>query len=249
MTFPTVTEVDTDVRVVIVDDHGLLAQSLVFALRAEGLPVERCREISAEAITDAVHRTHPDLVLLDLDIGGELGSSLSLIPALIDQNAKVVMLTGVTDRVRLAQCVQAGAVGIIAKSEPFETLIDGVKQALETQTLLSPGQREEHLAELRRHGAAERERLELFEQLTRREAQVLSALLDGMTADQIASEWVVAISTVRSQIRNLLVKLGVNSQLSAVVMAQKAGWSGGEQWGHVRGHRDPSSNRGRSPQF
>jgi DNA-binding NarL/FixJ family response regulator len=229
MTSSTVTETSTDVRVVIVDDHGLLAQSLVFALRAEGLPVERCREISAEAITGAVHRARPDLVLLDLDIGGELGSSLSLIPSLTDQDTKVVMLTGVTDRIRLAQCVQAGAVGIIAKSEPFETLIDGVKQALRAGTLLSPNEREEHLSELRRHGVSEQQRLELFEQLTRREAQVLLALLDGMTAEQIAEEWVVAMSTVRSQIRNLLVKLGVKSQLSAVVMAQKAGWAGCEE--------------------
>jgi DNA-binding NarL/FixJ family response regulator len=228
MTFPTVTEVDTDVRVVIVDDHGLLAQSLVFALRAEGLPVERCREISAEAITDAVNRARPELVLLDLDIGGELRTSLSLIPSLTDQDTKVVMLTGVTDHIRLAQCVAAGAVGIIAKSEPFETLIDGVKQALKAGTLLSPNEREEHLSALRRHGMLERQRLELFEQLTRREEQVLLALMDGMTAEQIAEEWVVAMSTVRSQIRNLLVKLGVNSQLSAVVMAQKADWNGHE---------------------
>jgi DNA-binding NarL/FixJ family response regulator len=224
MTSSPVAETDTEVRVVIVDDHGLLAQSLVFALRAEGLPVERCREISAEAITDAVNRARPDLVLLDLDIGGELGSSLSLIPSLTDRDTKVVMLTGVTDGIRLAQCVQAGAVGIIAKSEPFEALIGGVKQALAAGTLLSQNEREEHLAELRRHGVSERHRLALFVQLTRREKQVLAALMNGMTAEQIAAEWVVAMSTVRSQIRNLLIKLGVNSQLAAVVMAQRAGW-------------------------
>jgi DNA-binding NarL/FixJ family response regulator len=234
-----------EARVVIVDDHGLLAQSLTFALRAEGLQVERCSEISSEGIVGTVERCRPELVLLDLDVGGELGTSLGLIPHLTAQGVNVVMLTGVTDRVRLAQCVHAGAVGIIAKSEPFETLIAGVKHALETHSLISPGQREEHLAELRRHDAAERERLALFEQLTRREAQVRSAMLDGLTADQIAAEWVVAISTVRSQIRNLLVKLGVNSQLSAVVMAQKAGWSGDGSGVH----RDPRPNRRGTPQF
>jgi DNA-binding NarL/FixJ family response regulator len=225
MTAPSAAAHDPcEARVVIVDDHGLLAQSLTFALRAEGLQVKRCSEISHEGILGMVDRSRPELVLLDLDVGGALGSSLSLIPELTAQGANIVMLTGVTDRVRLAQCVHTGAVGIIAKSEPFETLIAGVKQALNTHSLFSPGEREEHLAELRRHDAAERKRLELFEQLTRREAQVLSALMDGMTADQIAADWVVAMSTVRSQIRNLLVKLGVNSQLSAVVLAQKANW-------------------------
>jgi DNA-binding NarL/FixJ family response regulator len=58
-----------------------------------------------------------------------------------------------------------------------------------------------------------------FERLTQREAIVLGALVDGLTADEIAGAHFVALTTVRSQIRAVLHKLGVRSQLAAVALA------------------------------
>jgi DNA-binding NarL/FixJ family response regulator len=211
--------------VLIVDDHGLLAQSLTFALRGEGLQVDRCSELTAPAIIGAVETAQPDIVLLDLDLGGDVGASISLIPMLNETGTRVVMLTGVTDRVRLAACIEAGAVGIIPKSDPFERLVEGVTQAVEDGSLLSGSERDDFLGELRRQRQADRERLRVFEDLTPREAQVLDALIHGLSAEQIASHWFVSIATVRSQIRALRLKLGVNSQLSAVALARNAGWT------------------------
>lgn len=65
-----------------------------------------------------------------------------------------------------------------------------------------------------------------FEQLTRREKQVLQALMRGETAREISHSSYVALPTVRSQIRSILLKLGVSSQLSAVVLAYRSGWPG-----------------------
>jgi two-component system, NarL family, nitrate/nitrite response regulator NarL len=196
----------------------------VLALRAEGFDVEMTDSLDANGIIETAERLKPDVVLLDLDIGGELGTSLSIIPSLQDSGARVVMVTGVTDRSRLAACVEAGAIGLVSKAEPFDVLIESVKEAVELGTLLSPGQRDELMAELRRQRSDERQRLAAFEQLTPRESQVLAALMDGRSAEQIANEWVVSLATVRSQIRSLLMKLSVNSQLSAVALARKAGW-------------------------
>jgi DNA-binding NarL/FixJ family response regulator len=223
-TEPIVTTGPQTADVLIVDDHGLLAQSLAYALRAGGLQVGRCAELTTEAIVEAVESTRPDVVLLDLDLGGEVGSSVSIVPTLTDTGTRVVMMTGVTDRARLAACVEAGAVGIIPKSDPFERLVDGVQKVVEAGTLLTEHERQELLAELRRHREADRERLRDFEQLTPREAQVLAALMDGLSAEQIASRQFVSLATVRSQIRSLRLKLDVGSQLSAVALARKAGW-------------------------
>ena len=63
-----------------------------------------------------------------------------------------------------------------------------------------------------------------FEQLTRRERQVLLALMRGATAREISKESYVSLPTVRSQIRSILLKLGVSSQLAAVVLAYRSGW-------------------------
>ncbi|MFA9428642.1 response regulator [Egicoccus sp. AB-alg2] len=211
-------------RVVVVDDHGLLAQSLRFALQANDMRVVICDELTEEAIVGAVTEDETDVVLLDLDIGGELGTSLSLIPRLSELGARVVMLTGVTDRPRLGACVEAGAVGVVGKSQPFDELVDAVKTVLADGTLLTPGQREALIDDFTEHRARENERLAVFERLTPKEAYVLRSLMDGATADQIAKEAVVSMATVRTQIRSVLAKLGVNSQLSAVALARKAGW-------------------------
>jgi DNA-binding NarL/FixJ family response regulator len=64
-----------------------------------------------------------------------------------------------------------------------------------------------------------------FEELSAREREVLGALLDGKTANAIATTSFVSISTVRSQIRSVLQKLNVNSQLEAVAAATRCGWS------------------------
>ena len=63
-----------------------------------------------------------------------------------------------------------------------------------------------------------------FEQLTMREREVLAALVDGLTAEEIAETHFVALTTVRSQIRAVLQKLGVRSQLAAVAYANRVGW-------------------------
>lgn len=211
-------------RVLIVEDHELLAQSLVFALRADGFDVHESKTLQGSGILEAAAELEPDVVLLDLDIGGDLGSSVPLIQPLHEHGACVVMLTGITDRVRLAECVEAGAIGIVSKSEPFDRLVDAVKDAVELGTLLSPGQRDELLAELRRQRRADRERLAAFRHLTPREQDVLGALMDGKSAEQIAREAVVSVATVRSQIRSVLQKLGVHSQLEAVALARRSGW-------------------------
>ncbi|MGH9104728.1 MAG: response regulator transcription factor [Acidimicrobiales bacterium] len=65
---------------------------------------------------------------------------------------------------------------------------------------------------------------EALEQLTPRERHVLMALMRGATAREISKEAFVSLPTVRSQIRSILAKLGVSSQLGAVVLAYRNGW-------------------------
>ncbi len=212
-------------RVLIVEDHELLAQSLAFALRADGLIVEVVLDSSPDDIVNLAERFAPDVVLLDLHLGEELASGLPLIGPLRDRGPAVVMLTGTTDRVELAECIEAGAIGIVSKSESFDRLVESVKEAAELQSLLTPSQREELLAELRRQRSEERRRLAVFDRLTARERQVLAALMDGKSAEGIAEESFVSLATIRSQIRSVLMKLGVNSQLGAVALARRSGWT------------------------
>ena len=207
----------------LVDDHELLAQSLSWALRAEGLDVDVVTPTDVQQILDAADRLNPRVVLLDLDLG-RLGSALPLITPIRDRGPLVVMLTGETDRVRLAECLEAGASGLLDKSTSFDELVEGVREAMDLGALITTHRREQLLGELRRQRTHRSKLLEPFERLTTREREVLTSLLDGQSADAIATASFVSVTTVRSQIRSVLMKLGVNSQLAAVALARRQGW-------------------------
>ena len=211
--------------VLIIEDHELLAQSLVFALRAEGVDADTLKPETTDQILKVAEERRPTVVLLDLELGGEIGDSIPLIGPLEELGAQVMMVTGVTNRVRLAECLEAGATGLIDKSTPFDQLVEAVREVAELGNLIPQQQRHELMSELRRQRAADRERLEPFERLTSREEQVLAGLMDGKSAEKIAEESFVSLATVRSQIRAILLKLDVNSQLGAVALARRNGWT------------------------
>ena len=169
----------------------------------------------------------PVLVLLDLDLGS-MGSGLDLIRPLTEAGARVVMVTGVSDRARLGACIEAGAVGVVSKAAEFSVLIDTVHRAIQGVPLLSDDERQALLQEARRRRRADRDRLAPFDALSPREREVLVHLLAGESAETIAEKTYVSLATVRSHIRAILLKLGVNSQIAAVALARNAGWPAAE---------------------
>jgi DNA-binding NarL/FixJ family response regulator len=206
----------------IVDDHGVLADGLAMALQAEGLPARVHVPTSAGGVMTAVAEQQPQLVLLDLDLGLERGGGVDLVGPLRALGPRVLVLTGSTDRLVHARCLEAGAAGVASKAEPFDRLLDAIRRATRGESPM--GRQEELLDELRRARAARSERLAPFERLTPKEASVLLALAEGRSAEAIAKASFVSLPTVRTQIRGILVKLGVGSQLAAVAMAIERGW-------------------------
>jgi len=211
-------------RVLIVEDHELLAESLALALRREGLEVTVATGPTAEAVLETGRRLRPAVTLLDLNLGDELGTGLALIAPLTADGARVVMCTGTTDRLELARCVEAGAIGLASKRDAFDELLEMVRRALQGEQLMPAGEREQLLGELHRHRLAERDRLAPFQSLTKREEAVLELLMEGRSAEAIAAKSFVSLATVRSQIRSILQKLSVNTQLAAVALARRHGW-------------------------
>lgn len=212
------------VRVVIVEDHALLAESLGLALRAEGLTVEVARLDGRERLLAQVTAGPAALVLLDLDLGRLLGDGTGLVAPLVAAAGTVLVVSGITDRYRLAAAVEAGAVGFVHKSEPFETLLDRVLATAAGQPVLAPDERDDLLTELRRYRSEQARLLIPLQRLSERERHVLVALGEGKSVETIARERFVSEATVRTQVRAVLTKLDVNSQLAAVAKARTAGW-------------------------
>jgi|SRR5215217_3318503 len=212
-------------RVLIVEDHALLALSLQIALSARGSIVETTDGPTPTDIIDHAHRFGPRSVLLDINLGGAVGCGIDLIAPLRATGAEVVMLTAETDLAVLASCLEAGAAGFIGKHASLDEVEAALGDVREGLPLIGCAVREAMLEELRSRRANERDALSPFQQLTQREREVLALLVDGLSAEEIAETRYVALTTVRSQIRSVLHKLGVRSQLAAVARANRVGWT------------------------
>lgn len=211
-------------RVLVIDDHALLADGLCHELTRAGFETSTIAGPTAEAIIAHARQWQPRVALLDLNLGS-VGCGLDLVAALVGEGAIVVVLTGTTDQALLAACVEAGADGIVSKTDGLDSVRDTVERAARGERVLPLPQREQLLDTLWQQRRAERVRQERFGQMTRRECEVLARLMRGQTAATIADESFVSLATVRTQIRSILQKLGVTSQLAAVVAAHEAGWS------------------------
>jgi two-component system nitrate/nitrite response regulator NarL len=211
-------------RVIMIEDHELLAQSLQATLKAEDVEVVRVWSDDRDDLLDRARAHGPGLLLLDFDLGDNIGVAFGLIEPLSAAELDVVMLTGERNPLMLAQCLEEGAVGVINKAVSFDELLQQIHVALEGGDLMTRHEREEMLSQLRQHRAARDQELRAFRELTAREGEVLGELMQGKSADTIAEESVVSVATIRTQIRSILGKLGVNSQLAAVARAQQARW-------------------------
>ena len=219
------TQTAATLLVTVVEDHELIAQSLSFALSSAGIDTMVPQLGQAGDVLDQIRGDRPDVVLLDLQLGGDIGDGETLIPSLVEAGVPVIIVTSVTDRFRLAAAVETGAVGILGKSESFEVLVDAVRRAAAGEHLVPVAQRQQMMMDLRRHRAQEWTRTSMFQRLTHREQQVLGALCEGLAVDVIAEQWCISVATVRSQVRAVLTKLNVNSQLTAVALVRKSGWT------------------------
>jgi DNA-binding NarL/FixJ family response regulator len=210
-------------RVLVVDDHELLAQTLRMTLIATGIDAATVTPGPLDGVLDEALALRPELVLLDLDLG-EWGDTTPLIAPLCAAGIRVLVVTGVVDRLRVALALEQGAIGYVAKASGFDALLERASAALAAPTPLDLEPRLALLTELAQARLARAVTMAPFESLTEREQATLLELADGRSVTDIARAWFVSEATVRSHVRGVLTKLGAPSQLAAVATALRAGW-------------------------
>jgi two-component system nitrate/nitrite response regulator NarL len=213
-------------RLAVVDDHLLFAEAMVVALVNVGYDA-RCVVPSGNASTVAsltaqVLAGNPDVVLLDLDLG-KAGHGLDLVSRL-SARSHVVVVTGTSDPVQVGAALAAGATTVISKSLPLEQILHTLTRVRDGLPVMAKEERERLLARWRQEEEFDREVKARFDLLTAREAEVLGELMAGRQVSEIARRSFVSESTVRTQVKSVLGKLQVNSQLTAVGLAHRARW-------------------------
>ncbi|MBV2356765.1 response regulator transcription factor [Streptomyces sp. J2-1] len=235
------------IRVLVVDDHRIFAESLAAALAAEpdvdvfaagsGPAALRCLERGA-----AEGRRY-DVVLVDADLGatpppgprppvpvreGQAegpADGIALVAGVrrTQPSVRAVVLAERDDARRAAHALQAGASGWVAKDCSLSRLLTVVRGVLRDETHLPPALLTGVLRELT---AARKHRTEserLVESLTPREREVLRCMVAGLGRKAVAERLFLSPHTVRTHMQNVLGKLGVHSTLAAVALARRAG--------------------------
>src|SRR4051794_9494951 len=215
------------VRIAIVDDHVLFAESLELAFSMEGYWVRRVSVPesggTASSLLSAITRLQPKVVLLDLDLGN-IGDGVRLIPPLVQAGAAVVVVTASTDRGRWGECLRYGARKVISKTRPLNEVLASVRRINEGLPVMDAEEREELLQAWHQRRVEVKELGSRLDLLTSREREVLGHLTLGRTVRDIASLGFVSEATVRTQVKSILAKLEVSSQLAAVGLAHHVGW-------------------------
>ena len=212
--------------ILIIDDHEMFSTVLTLALRSHKLDARQLTGTDpAATILAQIQHLPPGLVLLDPRLGhdqdGHPVDGVGLVRPLCAHGWAVVVLSDSRDEARIAAAIAAGAIGSLAKSAPFHTLLDTLRAAAAGEPLMTDPARQRWL---QHHYASQNNRRRLTQRLDRlspREREVLDLLSSGQRAPDIAAHFVVALTTVRTQIRAILTKLEVNSQLEAVALTRR----------------------------
>jgi DNA-binding NarL/FixJ family response regulator len=212
--------------VLIVDDHELVGASLLLSLRAEGLEAHLACRGDADGVLSVIARLRPGVALLDLDLGrDEQGRRLDgaqLVGPLTTAGWKVIILSGSSDPVGIGAALDAGALAWVPKNAPLPALLAAVRAAQDGRPVMAAERRDQLIAWSRRLGAERDTLTTKLARLSQREREVLAMLAQGRRAQAVAEHFVVSLATVRTQIRAVLAKLEVSSQLEAVALYRKA---------------------------
>lgn len=208
------------VRVLIVDDHALFAEALAARLGAEPdldvLPL--AHDVRRALALTATER--PDVVVLDLMLGGESGLDAMDEIRRRNPHVRVVILSGSLDLDAMVEALRKGAVGWLPKTERAERVAQVVRGAAGSGGWIPP----ELLGDvLRRLLTDDDPAAADLADLTPRELEVLQCMVDGLSRAEIADRLGLSANTVRTHTQNLLGKLSAHSALEAITAAMRAG--------------------------
>src|SRR5579875_1088653 len=205
-------------NLLIVDDHRVFCQGLeaVFAAEPDFEPLAVSDPGQALGIAAA---WRPEAVIMDVRLGAASGVDLARQMTALPFPPAVVVLTAYADLATAVDAVRAGAVGCVPKSASIEQVICAARAAVLGGSWLP----HELLTKLAERYSDPAGPPQLIAQLTAREHQVLSLMVSGLDRNGIAERLRQSPNTVRTHIRNLIVKLDCHSAIEAVAVGLKSG--------------------------
>ncbi|MFH8450585.1 response regulator [Streptomyces fungicidicus] len=205
----------TVVRVLLCDDHAVVRAGLRALLSStDGIEVVGEAGSGEEALAAAA-RLRPDVVLMDLQLGGGMDGVTATgrltAAGAAEPGPRVLVLTMFDTDADIARSVAAGATGYLLKAEPPEKLFAAIRDAAAGRTVLSGPVADRVVSRIHRPGPA----------LTDRERDILGQLAHGLGNREIARALFVSEATVKTHLGRVYAKLGVRTRAGAVAAATR----------------------------
>ena len=205
------------VSIGVVDDHPLMIEGILGLLsRAQGLEILSTGS-TAKDIIDISARFHPDVIIVDLSMAGDvyeaIATSIKLSPT-----TKIVAFTAATGVDSAIRALDAGANGYVLKGSSAKELLQAIEAVRHGETYITQSFASQVIAGLRnaslRRVAAEAVRFSI------REDQIVRLLLRGFTNKAIATSLKISEKTVKNYMTILMQKLNARNRLEVVIAAQ-----------------------------
>jgi two-component system, NarL family, response regulator LiaR len=206
------------IRLLLADDHAVVRDGLQRLLNGvDGLSVVGTASDGLEAV-EVAERVPADVVLMDLEMPRLDGIEATRRIAAAHQDMRVAVLTSFSDRDRILDALDAGAVGYLLKDAEPADLVRAIRTAHAGQAPLSPAVATRVVEQI-----ASGTRPRALDVLTPRELEVLRLIALGHSNKRIALELGVAEKTVKTHVGHVLAKLGVADRTQAALHAVRAG--------------------------
>mgnify|MGYP002742713720 FL=1 len=198
-------------KILLVDDHEMVRLGLKSYLDLQA-DVEGVAESSngREGVEQALE-LRPDVIIMDIVMPEMNGIEATMAILETWPEAKILILTSYLDNEKIYPVLDAGAKGYMLKTSSAEEILRAIRKveqgklAIETEVSQKVEYRKNHV--------------ELHDDLTARERDILALLTKGYENQRIADELFISLKTVKTHVSNILSKLEVSDRTQAVVYA------------------------------
>lgn len=205
-------------RVVIADDHQILAEGIRSLLEPEFEVVAVVSD--GRALVAAAKQYQPDVIVTDISMPSLNGIEAAAIVRSAGLSAKIVFLTMHKDVAYARRAMESGAAGFVLKHSVSSELVTAIREALRGKTYITPLIAGELLKSYR---GGEAQSGDLTTRLTARQREVLQLIAEGRSAKEIAAALKISVRTAEAHKARILESLGLQSTAELVQFAIRSG--------------------------
>ncbi len=205
------------IKIAIVEDNNTLLRSLTHLFdTTEGMKCISSLSNLMNVVSE-FRKAEPDIVLMDIGLPNISGIEGVRTVKENFENIQVLMFTVFDDEEKIFEAIEAGASGYLLKKSSPKEITEAIFSLYNGGAPMSASIARKVIQSFQHNPSTNKDTF----QLTTRENEILSSLVDGLSYKKLAKKYFISISTVRTHIRHIYEKLHVNSKAQAVAKALK----------------------------